>query len=133
MKLHKTILEDIGAVVGLTAALRLAAWYGDAPTRLYVPLVAEEGQVLVKLIGMPAARALVAEWPGESLAIPRLRDYEDDVRKHNVGRMLEQGFSTRETAVALRIGERRVQQICQELELAGLIAPIGSAKKKKGV
>lgn len=121
----KTTLEDIAAVVGLTATLRLSAWFGDGTSNAYVPQLAEEGQLLVRLIGLPAAKALSKEWGGEHLAVPRLRDYEDDMRKKAIGRMFEKGFGSREIAAHLRISERRVQQICRELEVAGLIAIVG--------
>lgn len=121
----KTTLEDISAVVGLTATLRLSAWFGDGTSNAYVPLLAEDGQLLVRLIGLPAAKALSKEWGGEHLAVPRLRDYEDDMRKKAIGRMFEKGFGSREIAAHLRISERRVQQICRELEVAGLIAIVG--------
>lgn len=130
LKICKTTLEDIAAVIGLTATLRLSAWFGDGTSNAYVPTGAEEGQLLVRLIGMPAAKALSKEWGGEHLAIPRLRDYEDDMRKKAVGRMFEKGFSSRETAAHLRISERRVQQICRELALVGLIASVGPQESR---
>jgi AraC-like DNA-binding protein len=125
MGLQKTTLEDIAAVVGFTATLRLSSWFGDGTSNCYVPLVAEEGQLIERLIGLPAATALSREWGGDHLAIPRLRDYEDDMRKKAIGRMFEKGFGSREIAAHLRISERRVQQICRELEVAGLIEIVG--------
>jgi hypothetical protein len=121
----KTTLEDISAVVGLTATLRLSAWFGNGLSNAYVPHEAAEGQLIVKLIGLPAAKALSKEWGGEHLAVPRLRDYEDDMRKKAIGRMFERGFGSREIAAHLRITERRVQQICRELEQLGLIEIVG--------
>lgn len=131
MKTHKTTLEDICAVIGFTATLRLAAWFGDGTSNLYVPQKVEEGMLLCRLIGEPAARRMVAEWPGENVAVPMLRDYEDDMRKRFVGRMLEQGFGTREISGKMRMSERRVQQICRELELAGLIRVVGGPSRGK--
>ena len=122
---HKTTLEDISAVIGFTATLRLSAWFGDGTGNAYVPQVAEDGQLLVRLIGLSAAKALSKEWGGEHLAVPRLRDYEDDMRKKLIGRMFQRGFGSREIAAHLRISERRVQQICRELEAVGLIAIVG--------
>jgi hypothetical protein len=132
MELHKTVLEDICAVIGLTATLRLSAWYGDADCGIWVPLNVEEGQVLVNLVGMPAARRLSAEWGGKALRIPKLTLYTDDVRKRLVGMMLELGFSTHECAGQLKISQRRVQQILRELEAAGLVGPIGPVEKSRG-
>jgi hypothetical protein len=125
MDLQKTTLEDVSAVIGFTATLRLSAWFGDGTSNCYVPRRVEEGQIIERLIGMPAAKALSEAWGGEHLAIPRLRDYEDDMRKKAIGRMFEKGFGSREIAAHLRITERRVQQICRELEVAGLIAIVG--------
>lgn len=127
MELRNTTLDDIASVIGFSATLRLVAWFGDG-NNLYVPVAPEEGQLLTKLIGITAARRLCETWPGEHLAVPRLRDHEDDVRKRLVARLLEKGFSTREIAGLQRVSERRVQQICRELEAAGLVAPVGPAK-----
>lgn len=120
MEIRNTTLDDVAAVIGFSATLRLSAWFGDGGN-LYVPEHVSEGQVLARLIGMSAAERLSKEWGGEHLALPRLRAYEDDLRRRMVGRMLEQRFSSREIAVHMRMSERRVQQIARELESAGLI------------
>ena len=128
MELENTTLDDLSAVIGFSATLRLSAWFGDGGN-LYIPGEASEGQLIPRLIGLPAARRLSEEWGNEHIAIPRLRSYEVDVRRRLVGRMLEKGFGTREIAVHTRISERRVQQICRELELAGLIDVVLPEKK----
>lgn len=129
MELKNTTLDDIAAVIGFSATLRLVAWFGDGGN-LYVPLTAEEGSRLVRLLGISAARQLCLNWPGEHLAIPRLRDHEDDLRKRFVARMIEKGFGTREIASMQRMSERRVQQILRELEVAGLVQVAGPARRK---
>ena len=130
MELRNSTLDDISAVIGFSATLRLVAWFGDG-SNLYVPTVAEEGHLLVRLLGMPAAKRLCETWPGEHLAVPRLRDHEDDLRKRFVARMIEKGFGTREIAGMQRISERRVQQILRELEVAGLVQVAGPARRTK--
>lgn len=120
MELRNTTLDDISSVIGFSATLRLVAWFGDGGN-LYVPIVAEEGHLLARLLGLSSAKRLCEAWPGEHLAVPRLRDHEDDLRKRFVARMIEKGFGTREIAGMQRISERRVQQILRELELAGLV------------
>ena len=132
MELRNTTLDDISAVIGFSATLRLVAWFGDG-SNLYVPIVAEEGHLLVRLLGMAAAKRLCEAWPGEHLAVPRLRDHEDDLRKRSVARFIEKGFGTREIAGILRISERRVQQILRELEVAGLVQPAGPSRRVKTV
>ena len=129
MELRNTTLDDISAVIGFSATLRLVAWFGDGGN-LYVPNSAEDGHLLVRLLGLPSATRLCEAWPGEHLAVPRLRDHEDDLRKRFVARMIEKGFGTREIAGMQRISERRVQQILRELELAGLVQPAGPARRK---
>jgi hypothetical protein len=131
MDLRNTTLDDLASTIGFSATARLAAWYGDAGN-LYVPAAAEASHVLTRLIGLAAARRLSEQWGGEHLAIPRLRDHEDDVRKNRIGRMLEKGFNTAEIARLERISERRVQQVCRELELAGLINVVGPAVPRRG-
>lgn len=129
MELQKTIFEDLSAVIGFTATMRLAVWLGSANGRLYVPKKPEEGQLLVKLIGMKAAERLTQEWGGEHLHVPKLTGYEKDVRNKLIGGLLEAGISTREIGARMGMTERRVQQICRELELAGLINIVGPPKK----
>jgi hypothetical protein len=128
MSIRNTTLDDISAVIGFTATLRLSAWFGDG-NNLYVPAKVVPESVLVKLIGEPAAKAMSNEWGGTTLAIPRLRSFEEDHRRQFIARMLERGFGTREVATQLRMSERRVQQIMRELELAGLINPVSRPKK----
>lgn len=130
MELKNTTLDDVAAVIGFSATLRLAAWFGDGGN-LYVPEKINAEQVLARLIGVSAAQRLCDEWGGEHLALPRLTAYEDDVKRRVVGRMLEQGFSTREVSTHIRISERRIQQIARELESAGLIEVIVSRKNQK--
>lgn len=130
MEMKNTTLDDVAAVIGFSATLRLAAWFGDGGN-VYVPEKVVEGQVLARLIGISAAQKLCAEWGGEHLALPRLRAYEDDVNRRIIGRMLEHEFSTREVAMHMRMSERRVQQIARELEAAGLMSVIVNKKKSE--
>ena len=129
MHLKNTTLDDIASVIGFSATLRLSAWYGDGTANLFIPRNAEDGQVLSNLLGIDNARRLSTEWGGEHMAIPRLKVYQDGIRKRMVGKMLEKGQSTRDVAECLQISPRRVQQICRELEQAGLI-PIQGPRKE---
>lgn len=124
-ELQNTTLDDVSAVIGFSATLRLAAWFGDGGN-LYVPETVEDGQLVVKLIGMAAAKALSKEWGHQHLSLPRASTYEQDQVKHQIGRMFEVGFGSREISRHLRMSERRVQQICRELEATGLITIVGA-------
>lgn len=123
MELKATTLDDIAAVVGFSAALRLSAWYGDIGS-VYVPKDVSEEQNLSRLIGVSAATRLSAEWGGELLSVPSINAYEDDVKRRTIKRMLERGFGAREVSNYVKLSERRVQQICRELEMIGLLEPI---------
>ena len=124
-----TILDDISAVIGFSATLKLVAWFGDGTSNMYVPTVAEEGQLLPKIIGLSAARALSKEWPGKHLNVPRLSNYDIELRRGAISRMLRAGMSTREIASVLQMSERRVLQIRDELtvsDLLGLDVPVAT-------
>lgn len=116
-----TVLDDIAAVIGFTATLKLAAWFGEGISNLYVPAVAEEGQLLPRIIGMSAARAMSNEWPKKHLNVPRLHNYETELRKRHIARMVERGYSVREIAGQLQMSERRVSQVKEELRDSGLL------------
>lgn len=132
MEQRKTILEDLSGVIGFTNTLKLMAWFGgDHKRRLYIPLTFDPDQIMAKVIGEDSARRLIQEWPGEFLSVPSLPDYEADVRKRKVKRMIEQNFGTQEIAGFLEMSERRIQQICRELELAELIPVQGPQKSPK--
>jgi|GEM_PF-2265218 len=121
-------LDDIAPVVGFSATLRLSAWYGDA-SPLYVPATVAEHQMLVRLLGQSAAQRMAQEFGGECLAIPRISSYTEDCRRHKVAVLAARGFGMREIARMTELSERRVQQICRELEQSGIIAPLGSPAK----
>lgn len=134
MELKTTMLDDLAAVIGFSATLRLAAWFGDRGN-VYIPKSCKDGQLLVRLIGMPAAKLLTEKWGNEHLNIPRLGAYDDDLRRRQVGRMIEHNMRTNEIANHMRMSERRVQQIVRELEATGLIqilAPKTPAKNTPG-
>ncbi|WP_416819953.1 hypothetical protein [Delftia tsuruhatensis] len=124
MDRQNTTLDDIASIIGFSATLRLSAWYGNG-NNLYVPTTVEEGQVLVLLIGRSAAERLSQEFGGDHLAVPRIVSYDEDCRRQRVATMLSRGFSTREVSRIERVSERRIQQICRELEQVGIIAPLG--------
>lgn len=129
MEIKNSTLDDIAAVIGFTATLRLCVWFGDVG-RVYIPATVDDGQLLVRHIGKPAAIRLSKEWPGEHITVPRLTTYERDMVRRMIAMMITRGCSTREVSHMTRVSERRVQQVCRELELAGLI-PVMSRKNRQ--
>lgn len=120
MTVRNTTLDDVAAVVGFTATLNLSSWFGDI-SNVYIPEQAEEGQVIARLIGLPAARRLSKEFGGDWLAIPKLSSYEVSTRKRMIARLYECKFEKREISSYLGMSVRRVEQIIEELALLGLV------------
>lgn len=128
MTLRNTTLDDISAVIGFTAALRLSAWFGEG-SNVYVPVRVEDGQMLVRLLGKSAAKKLTENWPGEHLAVPRHEVYEAELRRRHIADLVVKGVSPRQIGHLLRVTPRRVQQIIRDLEVEGLLAPVALREK----
>ena len=120
MELRNSTLDDLSAVIGFSATLRLVAWFGKrAP--MYVPAVAKEGQLICTLIGITAAKALSKEWGNERITVPGLNSHQLDVIRHSICQMAQKGMSVSEMCQQIDLSERRVQQIYAELEAANLL------------
>lgn len=127
MTQQNTTLDDLAALVGFSATIKVAAWYGGL--NVFVPRFVKPDQVLVRLLGESAAKRLCDEWGGCFLAVPPLNAYENEVQRRQIGRMLEQQFGCKEIARHNRLSERRVQQIARELEVSGLIRIVVPRKR----
>ena len=127
-----SIADDIAAVIGFTATLRLCAWYGDPNANLYIPSKPTPGHEIEKLIGPAAFKRLCAEWGNETLSVPMLQGYEDDCRNRLLRDLLLKGLSPREISRTLYVGERRVQQLRTHLEEAGMLPLVFSGKNAGG-
>lgn len=75
----------------------------------YVPKAAQAGHDLVRIIGVPAFRALVAVYGGEVIVVPNYR--RGTPRKGTILKLLEQGVSMRDIAMRLDVTERYVEHI----------------------
>ena len=94
-----------------------------------MPANVNEGQLIPRLVGMSVAERLAKEFPNELLAIPSLRQYDDTLRKRRVALLLGKGLNWGQVSQLENISERRVQQLCRELEQAGLIDALGPVEK----
>lgn len=126
-----TILDDISAVIGFSATLKLAAWFGDGISNCFVPATLTDDSVLVKLIGQSAAQRLVQEFPRQHLAVPSLRGFELETKRRTIARLITHGISPREIALLLKISEKRVQQIEGELVAAKLLERVSTVHTGK--
>lgn len=131
MPYRNTTLDDLAEVIGFTPTLRLAAWFSldKSKEKMYVPANVNESQLIPRLVGMSVAERLAKEFPNELLAIPSLRQYDDTLRKRRVALLLGKGLNWGQVSQLENISERRVQQLCRELEQAGLIDALGPVEK----
>lgn len=112
-------LDDIAAVIGFTAAVRLAAHYGDRD--VYVPNTVTDMHPIAKLIGVSRTKALHAHWQGERISVPSLSIVESEIRRGKILELLLQGLSSYTIAKVLSMSERRIQQLKKEFDLTGEI------------
>lgn len=120
MSERKTNLEDISAVIGFTATLKLVAWFGDLKS-VYVPVDAQPDQPLARVVGLQHAQRISKEWGGEFLYISGIQAYESEVKRRSVAMMTQRGFSPKEIGVYLRMGDERVKQIQRQLVSQNLL------------
>ncbi len=90
--LINSTLDDIAAVIGFTATVRLAAHYGDRD--VFVPESVSELHPIAKLIGVSRSRALHANWQGERISVPSLSIVESEIRRGKILELLLQGMSS---------------------------------------
>lgn len=129
MQVRNTTLDDIAAVIGFTACVKLSMWFGSRKNNLYVPGEVREDHVIAKLIGVPAMTALVREWGYEHLSVPTSHGIAVEGRNAKIRDMLRLGYSISEIANHVGATERRVQQLQKEFGQIGLL-PVNSVGKK---
>ena len=112
MDIRNTTLDDLASIIGLSATVRLAAWWGDK--NLYVPAQPSEDQKLVALIGLPAARRLSEEFGREQIAVPSLHGLMIEQRNVSIYYDLCAGESVKVIAGKNNLSERRVSQLRDE-------------------
>lgn len=119
MQLRNTTLDDLAAIIGFTATVRLSSWFGGK--NLYVPKSVEPDGALAALVGMSAAKRLSAEFGYDHLAVPSLATALREGRYAKMCEMMANGRSMGEVALAMEMGLRRVQQLRVEFEALGLL------------
>lgn len=127
--LINSTLDDIAAVIGFTATVRLAANYGDRDVN--VPLVVSDLHPVAKLIGVSRMRALHSTWKGERIAVPSLKIVEFETRRAKILTLLLQGINTYTIAEVVGLTTNRVHQIRKEFTDMGLLQPGASGRKSR--
>jgi hypothetical protein len=112
-------LEDIAAVIGFSATIRLSSWYGGKT--LHVPVEPRDSHPLFMVLGASPFKALVEEWGGESISIPINAEYHDSVRRRSVAVMIASGMSSRDISSVLYISPQHVNRLKIEAEELGML------------
>jgi hypothetical protein len=100
--------------LGIEGALSLVAFYDGVPT-MYVPECYRAGHLLERVVGEDGFLALIANFGGETVGIPRAH-FDPERRIGAVYRALRGGLTTSQIAGKLGISPRRVRQIAVEIE-----------------
>lgn len=119
-----TMLDDIAALIGFTPTMTLVAWYGAGlgnDSSLHIPQEPKPSHFLVRLLGMQLAQRLSDEFGGQSIKLPGMWHYDEEVKRRVVTRGIEAGHSYKEIAVYTGVSERRIQQMRRTLESQGLL------------
>lgn len=113
------LLEDVAAVIGFTATMRLVALFG--PGRLQVPVAAHADHAITRGIGEPAMRRLVAEWGGQSIELSGNADFHHARLVRAVACMFQAGMSPKDIGGVVGVTERHLRRLRTEAEEMGLM------------
>jgi Mor family transcriptional regulator len=102
-------LREIAEVVGLPAAVRLVEWRGGV--RVYVPARVTERHPLARVLGVRAAAALCARYPGAELCIPRAEAALRAVRDADIRRRYSGGEGAPALALEYGLSLRQIRSI----------------------
>lgn len=129
--LKNSTLDDIAAVIGFSATVRIAAHYGGRD--LNIPRHVSELHPIAKLIGVSALNRLHAEWQGERVTVPTLTFAEVEVRNARILSELQQGVSIEAIASVEGVTIRRVQQLRRGFEADGLLPLVFRGKAESEI
>ena len=111
MRLNGT-LEDLGAVMGTEAAMRLVAVFGGG--QLYVPMMADAEHPIALVVGRSPFRHLVATLGGETISVPAAGEFMRLRRVRQVVRLLADGVTVEELARRFDYTPRTIRNIRNE-------------------
>lgn len=121
MQIKNTTLDDLSALIGFSATVRFAMWFGDRDHKLWVPTTPSEDHVIAKLVGVPAMNRLVEEFGGEHLSVPSLHGVVVEGRNALIRDQFLAGAGSKEISQETGLTERRVQQLRREFESLGIL------------
>ena len=96
--------------VGLTAAMKLVKMHGGG-TPVYIPMTVQLDHRLLYLIGMESYTALVAEYGGDQLEVPRCDRALRVLTYRNIRRESAEGASQNTLALKYEYTVRHIREI----------------------
>ena len=102
--------------VGLTAAMKLVKIYGGG-TPIYIPKTVQLDHRLLYLIGMEAFTALVAEYGGDQLEVPRCDRALRALTYRKIRREYAEGASQNALALKYEYTVRYIREILEDDEM----------------
>ena len=109
-------LERMASVVGVSAALRICAYWGKR--KLHIPPTIASNHLIAKVIGLEAAQRLAEAFPGEDFSVPSC-DLAPLRRAGHVAVLLKCGVPASTVALVLGVSAPRIYQIRSQLALEG--------------
>jgi len=113
------IAEDLGAILGYSAATRLMALYGGQ--KLYIPQRPDPEHKLCKLLGAAAMDNLIAEFGGGNLKIPSHVEFDRLCLVRAVADLIQSGRRVNDIAQTLAMSVRQVANYRVQAEQYGLL------------
>lgn len=108
------VLQELADLIGLPAALKLAAAYPGVP--VYIPSKPHQGHHLSSIVGFENLKRLAEVYGQSHLKMPNMTVRK---MKHQVVQALRaEGKSIREAALATGFTTRRVEQLCASDKIA---------------
>lgn len=104
------LVERIVELIGIGPALKLFELRGG--THMYVPNAFDPSSGLSRLLGPEAAAALIREFPGETLVLPRLAAQIRAIRDAEIiAKWQSEAYTVNELALQYQLTARRIWQI----------------------
>lgn len=110
MHLLPPSMQWLVKAVGLTAAMKLVKSHGGG-TPIYIPMTVQLDHRLLYLIGMEAYTALVAEYGGDYLEVPRCDRALRVLTYRNIRREYADGVSQNTLALKYEFTVRHIREI----------------------
>ncbi len=103
------VLAQVAAVAGFQVACDLGEALGGS--RVHVARRPRQGTLLVKAVGLEAARAIARVYGGETIPIPQEPATDRARKQSEIVKRIEQGYSVERICRDLKVDRRTVQRL----------------------